>query len=205
MPRPTPEPQRPNRVAGVVLAAGAASRFGSPKALAIVDGRPMLQHVLDIAATAGLDPVVVVLGHAAAEIEAAMSWRHEARVVNPDPGRGLASSLLLGLRAVAAKRPRLEAAVILLGDQLRVRPEVIAALVERAASTERPIVVARYRGGGGPNPVVIARSAFDLAVQLEGDRGLGPLIEARPDLVAVVDVTGTNPDVDTPADLARLV
>jgi molybdenum cofactor cytidylyltransferase len=209
VPRPTPEPEpgrlRPDRVAGLVLAAGAATRFGSPKALARLDGRPMLEHVLDTAASARLDPVVVVLGDAQDQIEAAVAWRSELRVRNPHPGRGLASSLRLGLEAIATLRPPVAAAVILLGDQPRVRSEVVAALLERHAAGDRPIAAPRYAGGGGPNPVAIARSAFDIAARLEGDRGLGPLIAARPELVAIVDVPGTNPDVDTPADLDRLV
>ena len=165
----------------------------------------MLEHVLDAVATAGLEPVVVVLGEARGEIEPAVSWRSELRVENPDPGLGLASSLGLGLETVTGLRPPVDAVVILLGDQPRVRPAVIAALLERHAEDDRPIVVPRYTGGGGLNPVVLARSAFGLAGELEGDRGLGPLIAARPELVLVVDVPGTNPDVDTPADLARLV
>jgi molybdenum cofactor cytidylyltransferase len=208
VPRPTPEaePGRPRsgRVAGLVLAAGAATRFGSPKALALIYGRPMLEPVLAAAAAGMLEPVVVVLGDAGDRVEAAVRWRHELRVRNPDPGRGLASSLRVGLEAVAALRPPVDAVVILLGDQPRVRPDVIAALLARHASSHRPIVVPRYAGGGGPNPVVLARSTFDLAAQLYGDRGLGPLITARRELVDVVDVAGMNPDVDTPADLAGL-
>jgi molybdenum cofactor cytidylyltransferase len=207
--RPTPEAEaarpRSNLVAGLVLAAGAATRFGSPKALALLDGKPLLEHVLDAAAEAGLAPVIVVLGNALAEIEPAIVWRTAIRVRNPDPGRGLASSLRVGLEAVAALEPPVDAAVILLGDQPRVRPEVIAALLERSASTDRSIVVPRYAAGGGSNPVVVERSGFVLVADLEGDRGLGPLLAARPELVEVVEVPGANPDIDTPADLADLV
>ena len=209
VPQPTPEPgadrPRPGRVAGLVLAAGAATRFGSPKALALLDGRPMLEHVLDAAAAAGLEPVVVVLGEAHARVEAAVRWRGEIRVRNPDPGRGLGSSVHVGLEAIGALEPPVEAVVILLGDQPRVRSDVIAALLDPLASSQRAIVAPRYAGGGGPNPLVLARSAFDLAAHVEGDRGLGPLIAARPELVQLVEVPGTNPDVDTPADLAGLV
>ena len=62
----------------------------------------MLQHVLDAMAEAGVGEVVVVLGDDAAAIEGAIAWRDEHRVVNPDPGRGLASSLQVGFEAVPA-------------------------------------------------------------------------------------------------------
>jgi molybdenum cofactor cytidylyltransferase len=165
----------------------------------------MLEHVLDAAAAARLEPVVVVLGEARDRIELAVGWRAELRIRNPDPARGLASSLRIGLEAITAARPPVDAVVILLGDQPRVGAAVIAALLQGRAASDRPIVVPRYADGGGANPVVLARAAFDLAAGLEGDHGLGPLIAARPELVEVVDVPGTNPDVDTPADLAGLI
>jgi len=62
------------RTAAVVLAAGASSRFGSAKALAPLWGRPLLQHVLDVAAAIGFSEVVVVLGHDAGEIERHLRW-----------------------------------------------------------------------------------------------------------------------------------
>lgn len=188
-----------------MLAAGGATRFGSPKAIAVLDGRPLLEHVLDVAAAARLEPVVVVLGEAAHQIEAVVAWREERRVRNPDPARGLSSSLRIGIEAVAALQPAVDAVVILLGDQPRVRSDVVAALLARRPHTDRQIVAPRYARDGGSNPIVVDRSAFDLAADSVGDRGLGPLIASRPDLVELVEIAGSNPDVDTPADLADLV
>ena len=90
--------------------------FGSPKALAKLDGRPILEHVLDAVRDAGIDDVIVVLGHAADEIEEGIDWLEERRVRNPDP-RHLSSSLQVGIDAVAAIDPPVRAAVIVLGDQ----------------------------------------------------------------------------------------
>lgn len=190
-------------VGGLVLAAGSSSRFGSPKALAELDGRPLLQHVLDAAAAAHLQPVIVVLGESAPAIERRIRWRTERRIRNPDPGRGLSSSLRDGLADLAATAPRVDA-VVLLGDQPRTSPAVIRALVEAADQTDRPIVAPRYASGGGSNPVFIRRDAFRIAREAENDRGLGPILIARPELVTWIDVEGSNPDVDTPADLLAL-
>jgi CTP:molybdopterin cytidylyltransferase MocA/SAM-dependent methyltransferase len=197
------------RIAGLILAAGSASRFGAPKLLASLDGRPLLEHTLEAARTAGLDPIVVVLGAGADTIEAGIAWSGEQRIWNPDPGRGLASTLQIGLAAIADLEPRVDAAIVLLGDQPRTDPAVIGLLEARfeAAGTgaRSLIVVPRYAGGGGANPVLVGRSAFGLTRDARGDRGLGPLIDAHPDLVTEVSVEGENPDVDTPTDLARLV
>ncbi|MEI7744839.1 MAG: NTP transferase domain-containing protein, partial [Chloroflexota bacterium] len=70
------------RTVGVVLAAGAGTRFGSLKMLAPLGGQPLLQHVLDALSVAGIADVVVVLGGDAAELEAAIEWRDELRIVN---------------------------------------------------------------------------------------------------------------------------
>jgi molybdenum cofactor cytidylyltransferase len=202
----TPAAREPlaSRVAGLVLAAGESTRFGSPKALALIDARPMLEHVLDVAAAAELHLVVVVLGVAADEIERTVRWRGERRVRNPDPARGLSSSLRLGVEAIAAMDPPVATVVVLLGDQPRADAAVIRTLLERRQATDRPIVVPRYALGGGSNPVIVDRSVFDLVRTAAGDRGLGPLIAAYPELVEFVPVPGRNPDVDTPADLDRL-
>jgi CTP:molybdopterin cytidylyltransferase MocA len=185
----------------IVLAAGSASRFGSAKSLALLDGRPLLQHVLDTLAEAGLADVVVVLGTAADEVEAAIRWRGERRVRNPNPASGLASSLHEGIRALPADAG---AALVVLGDQPRLRADVVAALIGRWQSGANPIVVPRYSASGTLNPVLLARAAWPLAMAIDGDRGMGPIIQASPDLVTDVPVEGDNPDVDTPADLARL-
>jgi molybdenum cofactor cytidylyltransferase len=191
------------RVVAVVLAAGAGQRFGSPKQLAPLHGRPLLQHPLDALAAAGLDDVVVVLGEDAPAIEAAIAWRAERRCRNPRPQDGLASSLRVGLDA-AAEDAAADAVLVVLGDQPSIRPDVLRAVVDAAGTTDRPIVRPRYAADGAPNPVLLRRDAWALAAGIAGDRGLGPLLAHRPDLVHEVPVVGTIPDVDTPADLVAL-
>ncbi len=193
-------------MAAVVLAAGVGSRFGGGKLLAPVEGRPMLQHVLDRLASAGLDDVVVVLGSDADAVEAGIHWRAERRIRNPDPSRGLSSSVQIGIDALSSD---VDAALIVLGDQPRLPARAVRALLDAAGAADRgrPIVVPRYAGAGGRNPVLVHRSAFGLVAEASGDRGLGPIIEAHAELVREipVQVEGGNPDVDTRADHVRLL
>lgn len=189
------------RVGGVVLAAGAGSRFGGGKLHAPLAGRPVLQHVLDALAAAGIEEVVIVLGEDARIVEGAIARRHERVVANPDPSAGLSSSLRVGLAALTTLAPDVDVALVALGDQPLVRPEAIRQLLATAARVEQPVVVPRYTADAARNPVVIRRAAWRLAEEAAGDRGLGPVLSEHAELVAVVDVAGENPDVDTPADL----
>ena len=188
-------------VGAVVLAAGAGSRFGGGKLRASLDGRPLVRHVIDAAVAAGLDPVVVVVppGDAFAGLDLGPA----RSVTNPQPQEGLSSSVRIGLRALEGDA--VDAAVILPGDQPRVRSEVIERLVAAAAQRAgTPFIVPRYRDDAAPNPILARRSIWRLADELAGDRGFGPVLAAHPELVGHVPVDGTNPDVDTVEDLARL-
>lgn len=190
------------RVTAIVLAAGAGSRFGGGKLLASLGGVPILQHVLDTLAAAGLEDVIVVLGRDRDAVEAAIQWRHERRVTNPEPERGLSSSLLTGM---AALDPDPAGVLIVLGDQPRASVETIRALLDAPDDPARPVVAPLHDDDGGRNPVLVRRPAIALLEQAMGDRGLGPILADRGDLVMDVRVAGTNPDVDTRADLARMV
>jgi nicotine blue oxidoreductase len=190
------------RVAAVVLAAGAGTRFGGGKLLAALHGRPVLQHVLDRLTEAGLEPVIVVLGDDAEQIEAAVAWRDELRVRNPDPGRGLSSSLRTGIDELPAD---VEAALIALGDQPLLDGSVVRAILDAGVDPDRPIAAPRYADDGARNPVLLHRSAFELAASATGDRGLGPILAAHPELVRDIPVPGANPDVDTRADHVRVL
>ena len=189
----------------LVLAAGAGSRFGGGKLLAPIGGRAILQHVLDALAAAGVGEVIVVLGRDADAVEAAITWRDERRVVNPEPGRGLSSSLQLGFQAIG---PDAGSILVALGDQPLVSAAVIQALMETPADDARPIVVPVYPGDGGRNPVLLRPAAYPLVAEATGDRGLGPVLVAHPELlteVAVRDAAAENLDVDTAADHARAI
>jgi molybdenum cofactor cytidylyltransferase len=197
---PTQQPER--RTTAIVLAAGAGSRFGGRKLLATLEGRPVLQHVLDRLAQAGVSDVVVVLGHDGDAIEAGLAWRTERRVWNEDPGRGLSSSLRVGFEVLGDDVDRV---LVALGDQPRIPAESIRSLLD--APEDRPIVVPVYDEDRGHNPVRVDRAAFGLVAETTGDRGLGPVMAAHPELVREiqVDAPGGNPDLDTQADLVALI
>ncbi|MEP7082085.1 MAG: nucleotidyltransferase family protein [Chloroflexota bacterium] len=185
--------QQPMRTAAVILAAGASRRYGSPKQLAKVGERTMLEWVADIACAAGLTPIVVVLPPGIGTPDGAVA------VINDRADDGISRSLRLGIEALPGD---VEGAVILLGDQPTVSTEWIRTLLN--ASRERPVVAMRAEGRMGP-PVLLRREAFHLVNEASGDAGLGPVLARHPDLVSHVDLAAHAPDVDTPQDLEALV
>ena len=193
--------ERAATCAAVILAAGAASRFGGGKLLAPLDGRPLLQHTLDLVADVGLDPVVVVLGADAPRLRQACAWRNEVIVVNGDAVAGISGSVKLGLAQLALSTA--SRALVLLADQPRLSSTQLRTIMAAPPDDARPIVVPRYSGEPG-NPVLLERAAWPMATKLQGDMGMAQLFAARQTLVRYVNVDGTNPDVDTTADLAAL-
>jgi len=191
-------------ISGVILAAGSSSRLGRPKQLLALDGRPILEHVLEAAEVSGtLGELVLVLGHAADEIEALVRLPGNARIVrNAEFELGQSTSLRVGLWACD---PASEAAVILLGDQPRISPAAIRAVADGFARTGHTIVRARYRDGPG-HPVLVAREEWESVLDIRGDTGARDLITARPEWVHEVGIDADRPwDVDTWADYERLV
>lgn len=195
------------RVAAVVLAAGSGTRFGGPKLGAMLEGRPLLQHVLD--AVHGLAPgrCVVVLGPGSEDLEATIDWRDEVRVPNLEPEAGLSGSLQLGVAECRRLLPELLGVLVVLGDQPRTSPDVMRALVEvlpTALAQGAWAVVPDYAAGGGANPALVLERGLAGVAELRGDRGLGPLLAADPQRSLRVPVPGSNPDVDTASDLAAI-
>ncbi len=193
----------------LILAAGESTRFGGGKMTALLDGRPLLAHVLAAARRAGLGRLVVVLGRDAVAVAAVVlaadraGWTGTLRVLNPAPERGLSSSVRVGMAAATALAGP-DGVLVLLGDQPRVRPDVIRAILAADRGPETVAVAPQYAGDGALNPVLVLPPGYPLAGALDGDRGLGPLLARAADGVVRVSVPGVNPDVDTAADLAAL-
>lgn len=183
----------------MVLAAGTGSRFGRTKQLAPLRGKPLAQHAIDAAARE-VDEVVVVLGHDADAVEAALRLPANARVVrNPRYAEGQASSLAVGLRACD---PGSAAAIVLLADQPGIGPEHVRALV--SAFRARPAPAIRLRFTDAPGPALLARAIWPELERLEGDVGARVWLEAHPEVVSWVELDEPAPaDVDRPEDLAR--
>jgi nicotine blue oxidoreductase len=187
------------RIVSVVLAAGAARRFGGRKQLATLRGRPLLEHALAAAAAGPSAETMLVLGAHAEEIERGVELGGATVVRCPDWEQGQGASLRAGLAALGNE---VAAALVTLGDEPFVSPEAS----RRLLAARRPGLAAlRAAYGGRPgHPVLVERGLF------------APLSAAAPDAkpAALLDGAGIESvecgdlgdpvDVDTPEQLAAL-
>lgn len=186
--------------AGLVLAAGAATRFGGGKALASWHGRSLLDLAVSALRDGGCTPVLVVTG-ADAAVAAAAADLGAVVVDNPAWAEGMSTSLRAGLTAVSAD---VSGAVVVLADQPRVSGAAVARVAGAIASGA--LAARASYGGTAGHPVGLSRRIFaDVATAAHGDTGAGPWLRAHAEDVVDVDCTGLGDptDVDTRADLDR--
>jgi molybdenum cofactor cytidylyltransferase len=189
-------------VAAAVLAAGRGRRFGGeePKCLAEWRGRPLVAWALDAALGSGLFPVLLVTGHGRHDVEraapAGVDIVHSRRWKD-----GIAHSLRAALEVLEGYAS-VDAVCIGLADQPRVGAEAYRRLAAAHAGGAA-LAVATYGGTRG-NPVLLARSLWPEAHELDGDVGARVLMERHPVVEVPCDDTGSPVDVDTPDDLQNL-
>jgi CTP:molybdopterin cytidylyltransferase MocA len=173
---------------GLVLAAGEGRRFGGPKQLARVDGRPLVEHAL--AAVAGLDRAIVVLGAHADEIRAGADLGGAEIVVCDDWAEGMGASLRAGIAAAA--RDAADEVVVVLADQ----PFITREAVERVRAAPGDGARATYGGAPG-HPVVLRRALLARSGELRGDAGFRGVAMGEVECGDLADPR----DIDTQADL----
>jgi molybdenum cofactor cytidylyltransferase len=185
-------------VGGLVLAAGGSKRFGAPKQLAELDGRPLLEHALIAMSRAPVDRVVVVLGAHAKEVRAAVPLHGAEAVVCKEWDKGMGNSLRTGIDALRG----CDAVVVALGDQPRLSPAAVERLLSQRGKDELAIR-ATYDGVPG-HPVLLERSLLAIVRELRGDVGARDLLHGVPLREVACDGLGSPADVDTPSELAAL-
>lgn len=195
-------PQGPARISALVLAAGRSSRMNGPnKLLAMIDGETIIARTVRAALLSRAAEVIVVVGHDADHVRAALPAHARLVVVeNPDFAQGLSTSLRRGLSAVPASR---EGAVICLGDMPRVAARHIDALIDAFAPAAGHDICVPVHAGKRGNPVLFARRYFDAIETLSGDGGAKPLLSTHAAAVVEVpfDDEAVLTDLDTPAAL----
>lgn len=192
---------RQGPVAGILLAAGTASRMGSNKMLFELDGESVLRRAAGRALAGGLSPLLVVLGHQAERAAQELAGLDCRTVINPDYEQGVNTSLKAGISAVPDEA---RAALVMLADMPFVTSEMIADLVARYRASTAPLVISDYAGVNAP-PMLYDRSLFSELLAMTGE-GCGRQVVKRHKAEAEVLPWPESAltDLDVPDDYARV-
>jgi molybdenum cofactor cytidylyltransferase len=203
-----PQPRVPvgtdgnKNVAAVILAAGRSTRMGGPnKLLAELNGKKLVRIVAEQALASNASPVIVVTGHQAGEVEAALKGLNVKFARNPDFAQGLATSVKAGIATVPENA---DGAVVCLGDMPLIDSKLIDRLVEAFAPDRGSLIAVPVAEGRRGNPVLWSRRFFPELMALDGDVGARHLIARHMEAVAEVEVEGKSAflDIDTPEMLS---
>ena len=190
-------------IAGLILSGGASRRMGTPKALLRFENETFLDRLIRLF-SAVCSPVIVVVGHHAAEIQAGIERASEVVfAVNPDPERGMLSSLQCGLAEVPAEA---EAVMFLPVDHPHLEPATLETLAVRFQSERAPVTVPTFRGEHG-HPVCISRALVAELLALPPDAKASDVIHRYVPETCYVEVAdpAVVTDVDDPAAYAGLL
>ena len=188
-------------VAGIILAAGGAQRYGDAKLLLPWRGKPIIRHIAENTIQAGISKVIVVLGSVINPIRDVLSGLPVEFVINDEWAQGQSTSIKKGLNALPSQYG---AAIFLLGDQPQIPPNLLVSLIESHRHSLAPIT-APLVNGKRANPVIFDRTTFPDLQKLQGDTGGRAIFSKYP-----LEWVNWNDDrilldVDTPEDYKRLL
>jgi molybdenum cofactor cytidylyltransferase len=192
-------------IPAVVLAAGKSTRMGRTKALLPIGAETFISRIVRTFRAAGVDDVLVVVGHDGERVAAALRDTDAAArvVVNVDYESGQFSSLLAGLRAI--DRPGVTGMLMTLVDVPLVSAETVRAVLARQRATTAPLV-RPVNGARHGHPIFIDRRLFDALRAADPATGAKPVVRAHVSIDGDVEVRdeGAFTDIDTPAEYAAI-
>ncbi len=189
--------------AAIILAAGKSQRMGSPKQLLRYNNKTFLEHVADEATASEAERVIIVLGYAAGEIVAATNITGAHVLNNENWERGMASSIITGIKYLIHEHPDTDAAILLVSDQPYLDSALLNKMLAKQRETGLPIVACEYERGAGV-PALFHKFFFSQLLALKGDAGAKRLINQNLNLVATVPFPLGHVDVDTPEAYQKL-
>lgn len=193
------------RIAGLILAAGASTRMGQPKQLLRVGGKTLIERVVSEALKSDLDTVVLVLGHRAEEIRAALgqiAGHPKLKIIeNRQYRHGMSSSIIAGLSEVEESHGHV---MILLGDMPQITSDLINLLLYRYLDSSLPIGAISIKAKRS-HPVIISRELYHELQKLKGDVGARSLFWKYSERVCLVEPEFfcDNRDIDTQEDYSE--
>jgi molybdenum cofactor cytidylyltransferase len=189
-------------IAAVVLAAGLSRRMGRPKMTLPWGGRTVIGQVVQVLDQAGVDEIVVVTGGAHEQVESALTGLPARISFNPRFTEDeMVFSLKTGLSELGT---HIEAALIALGDQPQVQPQVVKSILETFKQTTAPLIIPSYHLRRG-HPWLVARPLWSSVLDLEPGKTMRDVINQHADQIYYLNVETPSVlrDLDTPEDYRR--
>ena len=193
-----PRPRAAGRVAAVVLAAGASARMGRNKLLLDLNGEAVVRRAARTAIGAGLEPVIVVTGHAHEAVAGRLRGLRCRTVFNGEHAAGTHTSVAAGIGAAA--EAGCAAAVVMLADMPLVTPAMLRSLVGRHRESGAPLVASRYGGEVNAPPVLYDRRLFGELRRMDARCGREVVRRHRREAIEVAWPAEAARDLDRPAD-----
>ena len=187
-------------IAGVILAAGGSTRFGTTKQLLDWRGKPLVTHTVETALAGGLSPVIIVTGADQENVTLAVKGLPVKCVHNPDWEQGQSSSVRTGIESLP---PQVGGAIFLLADQPYTPPELILQLVKEHTLNRISIIYPEVNGKRA-NPVLFDRETFLDLAKLTGDIGGRALFDSYKRRSVNWENDLILRDIDTPEDYEKL-
>ena len=185
-------------IAAVILSAGESSRMGRPKALLPIDGQTFIEKIVKALREAGLQNIIVILGHDAEAMRQKITHLPVTILVNPEYRKGQLSSLRVAIRHLLAN-DRCSGLLVHLVDHPYIDAALVNLLIERFEDSGKLIAVPRFHGKRG-HPVIFARSLFDELLNAPEDQGAKAVVNAHRDETLEIETEdkGITLDIDTP-------
>ena len=185
-------------IVAVVLAAGESSRMGRPKALLPIGGQTFIEKIVGALRQAGLENIIVILGHDAEAMRQKIAHLPVTILVNPDYRKGQLSSLRVAIRHLLAN-DRCSGLLVHLVDHPYIDAALVNLLIERFEDGGKLIAVPRFHGKRG-HPVIFARSLFNELLNAPEDQGAKAVVNAHRDETLEIETEdeGITLDIDTP-------
>ncbi|MEO8584104.1 MAG: nucleotidyltransferase family protein [Flavitalea sp.] len=187
----------------MVLAAGASTRLGTPKQLLQLNGQPLLNIVLREVENADVKNIILVLGSSYEIIKDNIDEMKVHIIYNENWTEGMASSMIVGLKAALELDPAVEGVIFVVCDQPFISASLLDGLIEKHQQSGLPIVASSYAETLG-TPAYFHKSLFPELMLLSGDSGAKKILQKYSDEVAAVEFSRGSIDIDTNEDLQYL-
>ena len=192
------------KVGCIILAAGASIRLGTPKQLLIVNNKTLLERSVEAALKSGAWPVIVVLGAYQDKIKPSLIKHPIICVENVAWKEGMASSIRCGIETLSAFSKEIEAAMLIVCDQIKLDNKILSDLIETHISSKSEITTAKYNNRRA-TPAVFSIKLFSALKKLSGENGARDLLNSADLKITEIDLPQLAQDIDTLSDYNHAV